>query len=66
MPAEDVARLLAFAREQGVAFTVVGPDNPLALGIVGPQLLVHVAYLTLMGLGGLVVVARRLHKLLLK
>ena len=34
VPAEDVARLLAFAREQGVAFTVVGPDNPLALGIV--------------------------------
>ncbi len=32
--AEDPAGLLAFAREQGVDLTVVGPDNPLALGIV--------------------------------
>ena len=38
----------------------------LALGIVGPQLLVHVAYLAVMGLGGLVVVSRRLDRLLLK
>jgi lipooligosaccharide transport system permease protein len=38
----------------------------LALGIIGPGLLVHVAYLGLMGLGGLVVVSRRLDKLLLK
>ncbi len=32
--AEDLPKLLAFAQENGVAFTVVGPDNPLALGIV--------------------------------
>jgi lipooligosaccharide transport system permease protein len=38
----------------------------LALGIVGPQLLVHVAYLGLMGFAGLVVVSRRLDRLLLK
>ncbi len=32
--AEDLPRLLAFAREQQADLTVVGPDNPLALGIV--------------------------------
>ena len=32
--AEDLPRLLAFAQDQKVDFTVVGPDNPLALGIV--------------------------------
>jgi phosphoribosylamine--glycine ligase len=32
--AEDLPRLLAFALEQKVDFTVVGPDNPLALGVV--------------------------------
>src|SRR6267378_3845152 len=32
--AEDLPRLLAFAEEKGVDLTVVGPDNPLALGIV--------------------------------
>jgi len=32
--AEDLAKLLAFAQEKKVDFTVVGPDNPLALGIV--------------------------------
>ena len=32
--AEDLPRLLAFAQERKVEFTVVGPDNPLALGIV--------------------------------
>jgi phosphoribosylamine--glycine ligase len=32
--AEDLPRLLAFAQEKGADFTVVGPDNPLALGIV--------------------------------
>ena len=32
--AEDLPGLLAFAQAQGVEFTVVGPDNPLALGIV--------------------------------
>jgi phosphoribosylamine--glycine ligase len=32
--AEDLPRLLAFAQEKKIAFTVVGPDNPLALGIV--------------------------------
>jgi len=38
----------------------------LALGTVGPGLLVHVAYLVLMGLAGLFVVRRRLARLLLK
>lgn len=38
----------------------------LSLGIIGPYLLVHVAYLVVMGLLGLAVVARRLDKLLLK
>jgi len=32
--AEDLPNLLAFAQEKKVDFTVVGPDNPLALGIV--------------------------------
>jgi len=32
--AEDLPRLLAFAQENKIELTVVGPDNPLALGIV--------------------------------
>ena len=32
--ADDLPKLLAFAQEKRVDFTVVGPDNPLALGIV--------------------------------
>ena len=32
--AEDLPRLLAFAEGQKIDLTVVGPDNPLALGIV--------------------------------
>src|SRR6185295_14854133 len=32
--AEDLPRLLAFAKEKKPDLTVVGPDNPLALGIV--------------------------------
>src|SRR5512136_397835 len=32
--AEDLSRLLAFAQETKADLTVVGPDNPLALGIV--------------------------------
>src|SRR6267143_6408165 len=32
--AEDLPRLLAFAQEKKPGLTVVGPDNPLALGIV--------------------------------
>src|SRR5690242_17565248 len=32
--ADDLPKLLAFAQEQKVDLTVVGPDNPLALGIV--------------------------------
>jgi phosphoribosylamine--glycine ligase len=32
--AEDLPRLLAFALEQKIGLVVVGPDNPLALGIV--------------------------------
>jgi lipooligosaccharide transport system permease protein len=38
----------------------------LSVGVVGPDILVHVAYLTVMGLVGIVVVSRRLDKLLLK
>jgi lipooligosaccharide transport system permease protein len=38
----------------------------LSLGVVGPGLLVHVAYLVAMGLAGLWVVSRRLDRLLLK
>jgi lipooligosaccharide transport system permease protein len=38
----------------------------LAVGVVGPETLVHVGYLTLIGLLGMSVVARRLDKLLLK
>jgi len=34
MGAEDLGALLAFADEKRVNLTVVGPDNPLALGIV--------------------------------
>src|SRR5438552_10404351 len=32
--AEDLPKLLAFAREKKADLTVVGPDNPLALGVV--------------------------------
>lgn len=32
--AEDLPKLLAFALEEKIELTVVGPDNPLALGIV--------------------------------
>jgi phosphoribosylamine--glycine ligase len=32
--AEDLPKLLAFAQDKKVELTVVGPDNPLALGIV--------------------------------
>lgn len=32
--AEDLPGLLAFAQEKNVDFTIVGPDNPLALGVV--------------------------------
>ena len=32
--AEDLPKLLAFAKEQKADLTVVGPDNPLAMGIV--------------------------------
>jgi phosphoribosylamine--glycine ligase len=32
--AEDLPKLLAFAQEKKIGLTVVGPDNPLALGIV--------------------------------
>jgi phosphoribosylamine--glycine ligase len=32
--ADDLPALLAFAREKKIALTVVGPDNPLALGVV--------------------------------
>ena len=32
--AEQLPQLLAFAKEEQIAFTIVGPDNPLALGIV--------------------------------
>jgi phosphoribosylamine--glycine ligase len=32
--ADDLPGLLAFAREKKAALTVVGPDNPLALGVV--------------------------------
>jgi phosphoribosylamine--glycine ligase len=32
--AEDLSKLLAFAQEKNPALTIVGPDNPLALGIV--------------------------------
>ena len=38
----------------------------LSVGVVGPQTLVHVAYLTAMGLIGLAIVSRRLDRLLLK
>src|SRR5262250_3203978 len=32
--AEDLPKLLAFAHEKRADLTVVGPDNPLALGVV--------------------------------
>lgn len=34
LSAEDLPKLLAFAQEKKIDLTVVGPDNPLALGIV--------------------------------
>ncbi|MBI1842666.1 MAG: phosphoribosylamine--glycine ligase [Verrucomicrobia bacterium] len=34
IPAEDLRQLLDYARSQKIDLTVVGPDNPLALGIV--------------------------------
>ena len=38
----------------------------LAVGVVGPAVVVHVVYLAVMGIAGLLVVSRRLDKLLLK
>jgi lipooligosaccharide transport system permease protein len=38
----------------------------LSLGVVGPDTIIHVAYLSVMGLAGLAIVSRRLDKLLLK
>ena len=38
----------------------------LSVGVVGPETLVHVVYLTVMGLIGLAIVSRRLDRLLLK
>jgi lipooligosaccharide transport system permease protein len=38
----------------------------LSVGVVGPATVIHVAYLTVMGLAGLAIVSRRLDKLLLK
>jgi lipooligosaccharide transport system permease protein len=38
----------------------------LAVGVVGPSALFHVVYLLIMGIGGLVIVSRRLDRLLLK
>lgn len=38
----------------------------LTVGAISPVLLVHVAYLTVMGMVGLAVVSRRLDQLLLK
>jgi lipooligosaccharide transport system permease protein len=38
----------------------------LTTGALGPGMLVHVAYLTVMGLGGLAITSRRLERLLLK
>ncbi len=34
IPAEEIASLLQFARDEGIALTVVGPEGPLAAGIV--------------------------------
>ena len=34
IPANDIAGLLAFAQEKGVDLTVVGPEDPLAAGLV--------------------------------
>ena len=44
----------------------VGLLRALSLGQVGPELLIPIAYLVVMGLGGLFVVNRRLAGLLLK
>jgi lipooligosaccharide transport system permease protein len=38
----------------------------LAVGVVGPSAIVHVVYLAVMGIAGLIVVSRRLDKLLLR
>ncbi len=34
IPADDIARLVDFAREQRIDFVVVGPEGPLVLGLV--------------------------------
>ena len=34
IPAEEIEGLLAFARDEGIGLTVVGPEGPLAAGIV--------------------------------
>src|SRR5437868_5899627 len=33
IPAEEIASLLQFARDEDIGLTVVGPEGPLALGI---------------------------------
>ena len=49
--------------EQNIAAAL---ERSLMTGVIGPEILVNVAYLAVMGLIGLAVVARRLHLLLLK
>ena len=34
IPAEDIDRVVKFVKEEGIDFVIVGPENPLALGIV--------------------------------
>ena len=41
-------------------------ERSLTVGAISPVLLVHVAYLAIMGIAGLLVVSRRLDRLLLK
>jgi lipooligosaccharide transport system permease protein len=65
-PVETYPEAIRFVVQLTPLYHGVDLIRSLAVGVVGPQLLVHVAYLTVMGIVGLVVVSRRLDKLLLK
>ncbi len=65
-PVETYPEALRLVVELTPLYQGVDLLRSLAVGVVGPSALFHVAYLLIMGIGGLVIVSRRLDRLLLK
>ena len=65
-PLDTLPEPVAGLRAADAAVPRRRPAPALAVGVVGPDTLVHVAYLLVMGFVGLAIVSRRLDKLLLK